>query len=345
VSALSPVIEGDFAISDLLREAAERSIEITYLTDSIDDIAMPSMSGRIIAEEVQPGLLMSGFDLTYTADLKLDAALDRSVSCSILLEGDGEALEIGGLPPIPPERERVQILGLGEAQVCARPWYAGQKARVFGMTIKPCFFERFGSLVEEDGLAALHRFLSPGIHCATLPWSGAIVDLANSALNEPYGGTLRVLFREAQALRFTLEVASLLQEEDRLVREIGRRHYDRVCHARDILDRALADPPKVLDLARQLGVHVSTLQAHFKATLGTTIFGYVRARRLDMARILIRDHGLGIAEASYKVGFTNAAAFSVAYRRQFGRSPSAERFGPGGRARAGGRVGGHDPVQ
>ena len=141
----------------------------------------------------------------------------------------------------------------------------------------------------------------------------------------PYGGSLRSLFRESQALRFTLEVAALLQEEAQLIRKIGRRQYGRVRHARDLLDRSLVDPPKLLDLARELGVNVSTLQANFKAAFGTTIFGYVRSRRLEMARILIHDHGLGIAEAGYRVGFTNPAAFTVAYRRHYGHPPSAKR--------------------
>lgn len=78
----------------------------------------------------------------------------------------------------------------------------------------------------------------------------------------------------------------------------------------------------MLDLARRLGANVTTLQANFKAAFGTTIFGYVRNRRLEMARVLLLDHGLGVAEAGYRVGFTNASAFTAAYRRHFGHSPS-----------------------
>lgn len=322
---LSPVIEGDFSISDLLREAAERSIEVNYLTEALTAVDAPSMSGMILAEEVQPGLLMSGFDFTYTADCRLDVEVDRSVLCGILIEGEGEALEFGDRPPIAHQRGHAQIVGVGETRVCARPWYAGQRARVFGVTLKPRFFDRFGEMVEEDGLAALRRHMEPGVHCTTLPWSAKVVDLANTVLDDPYGGTLRSLFRESQALRFTLEIAALLQEDERLIRRIGRRQYDRARQAREMLDRALITPPKVLDLARELGVNVATLQASFKAAFGTTVFGYVRKRRLEMARILIHEHGLRVAEAGYRVGFTNAAAFTAAYRRHFGRPPSAER--------------------
>lgn len=325
MGALSPVMRGEFSVADLLREAAERSIDVNHIAEPSPHIDMPSMSGMIIAEEVQPGLLLSGFDLTYTAYCRLDVEIERSIACAILLDGEGEPMELDGHPPIVHEPGRVVVLGCGEPRICTRPWHAGQRARVFGLTLKPSFFDRFGRLVDDDGMAALQRFLEPGVHCATLPWADDMVDLANGALSAPYGGSLRALFRESQALRFLLRTASLLSEEERAVREVGRKQYDRARQVRELLDQALVDPPKLFDLGRQLGINVSTLQANFKAAFGTTIFGYVRSRRLDMARLLIRDHGLGIAEASYKVGFTNASAFTAAYRRHFGRPPSAER--------------------
>jgi AraC-like DNA-binding protein len=322
---LSPALKGDFSIADLLREAAERSIDISYVIEPSTQLNIPAMSGMVLVEEVQPDLLMSGFDLTYTADTHLEVEVDRSISCAILLDGTGDPLQFIDHPPIEHKAGCVQVLGYGEPRVCARPWRAGQRARVFGLTVKPGFFDRFGALVDGDGLAALHRFLEPGICWTTLPRSRKLVDLANGILDEPYGGTLRSLFRESESLRFMLEVASLLDEEARIIREIGRRPYERARDARELLDQSLVDPPKLLDLGRQLGVNVSTLQANFKSAFNMTIFAYVRTRRLDMARILIRDHGLGIAETSYKVGFTNAAAFATAYRRHFGHPPSAAR--------------------
>jgi AraC-like DNA-binding protein len=60
-----------------------------------------------------------------------------------------------------------------------------------------------------------------------------------------------------------------------------------------MLDRSLSAPPKLLDIAREIGVNVTTLQANFKAAFGTTIFGYVRNQRLEIGRALILEHGWG----------------------------------------------------
>ncbi|MEM1140849.1 MAG: helix-turn-helix transcriptional regulator, partial [Pseudomonadota bacterium] len=57
---------------------------------------------------------------------------------------------------------------------------------------------------------------------------------------------------------------------------------------------------------------------------GTTIFGYIREQRLEMARYLLLDHGLKVSEAGYRVGFSSPAAFSSAYRRRFGHPPSVD---------------------
>lgn len=323
----SPAIRGKFSISDLLREAAERSIEMT-VAEATPHLDTPTMSGMIMAEEVQPGLMISGFDLTYLADQRVEMPVERSVLCAVLLDGVGQALEVENHSPFLHERGRVGIVGFGESRRCARPWYKGQRARVFGVTLRPQFFDRFGEIMADDDLAGLRSYLEPGVHTAVLPWSPSLVELAEAALNAPYGGSLRMLFRESQSLRFTLEITSLLREEEQLIRRIGRRPLERASEAREILDRTLANPPKVLDLSRRLGANVSTLQANFKAAFGTTIFGYVRRRRLEMARILLLDHGLGVAETGYRVGFTNPSAFTAAYRRHFGRPPSAETGAP-----------------
>ena len=331
MSYMPPAISGDFSITDLVREAAERSIAVNHVVTTDPRLSLQSMSGTLMAEEVQPGLLLSGYDLVYTADGEVAGQIEPSIFCGLLLDGESQSMRIIGQAPLVTQPQRVAITGYGDPSLCTRPWRAGQRSRAFGITLKPEFFDRFAASFDGDGLDALRRFLAPGLHRYELPRSRMTVDLAEQTLNEPYGGALRTLHRESQALRFMLEVAAMLQEEQQLVQRLGRRQYDRVRDAREILDGALVDPPKLLDLARALGVNVTTLQANFKAAFGTTIFGYLRDRRLEIGRMLILEYGLGVAEAGYKVGFTNAAAFTAAYRRHFGRPPTAE-FRSGTRA-------------
>jgi AraC-like DNA-binding protein len=325
MNGVPPAISGDFSVNDIVREAAARSVADSYVVSADVQADNHSMTGTIVVEEVQPGLTISAHDLTYTADGAFKVEMEPSISCAVLLEGESQRMEIAGYPPIIAEPKGVAVLGHSETLQGSRAWRSGQRSRAFGVTLRPSFFDRFGTSIQEDGLAVLRRFLEPGFRNHLLPCSRTIADLAERTLAEPYGGTLRTLHREVQALRFTVEIAAMLDSEQDQIRLIGRRHYDRVCEARAILESSLTDPPKVMDLARRLGVNVTTLQANFKAVFGTTVFGYVRARRLEMGRLLIIEHGLRVAEAGFKVGFTNAAAFSAAYRRHFGHPPTGDR--------------------
>jgi AraC-like DNA-binding protein len=167
----------------------------------------------------------------------------------------------------------------------------------------------------------LNCFVTPKFQTRILPRSPRLVEIARRNLDHAYTGALGELFLESNTLAFVIEVADLLKEESRKVALIGRRHYDRAMEVRDILDANLASPPRILELAERVGMNVTTLQASFKTVFATTIFGYVRTQRLLIAQALLTEYGKSVAEVGYKVGFSNAAAFSAAYRRYFGHSP------------------------
>ena len=315
---------GDFSMGDIIREAAERSIDAPLAEEASTQVNSVVMSGVLKAEMVQPGLLMSGYDLTYLSESDFAVKMDRSVFCAVLLGGRQEPLAVEGYPVVQHGLQRAQVLGFGEPAMCRRATRLGGKVRAFGVTMQPSFLDRFGEDVDGDGLSPLHEFLKPGFHRASLPWSPKIVEIGNSVLEHSYSGTLGKLFHESHSLRFLLEIAVLLRERERGHRNIGRIEFERASEAREILDRSLVQPPKALDLARQVGVNLTTLQANFKAAFGTTIFGYVRRQRLEISRLLILEHGLRVADAGLRVGFSNPAAFTAAYRKHFGRPPTAD---------------------
>ena len=55
-----------------------------------------------------------------------------------------------------------------------------------------------------------------------------------------------------------------------------------------------------------------------------TIIDYLRDRRLEMARIMVRERRLSVAAIAYRVGFASPANFATAYRRRFGRPPTQD---------------------
>jgi AraC-like DNA-binding protein len=81
-------------------------------------------------------------------------------------------------------------------------------------------------------------------------------------------------------------------------------------------------------LAQQLGVSRSVLADRFTASVGQPPMKYLAQWRLQLAADLVRSTELGIAEIAGRVGYESEAAFSRAFKRQFGASPAVWRGAP-----------------
>lgn len=316
-------MKGDLTVTQLIRESAERSLNVALAPTSDNRIEAPFGSGQVLIQEVQPGLICELHDLKCHSDLEFECSVNPQISCSITLEGNLDSVDIDGLGVINNPLKQGTLIGFGEPTQWIRRVRAEQYFKTFCVTLQPKFFERFASNFEDQQLSVLESFRF-GVQYEVLPLSQRLITLAHNGFSHSYSGGLALLYQESNTLQFVLEVVKLLREGNKLAQKIGRTHYDRLMHARSILDSSLLAPPKTLNLAREVGTNITTLQAHFKLALGTTIFGYVKSQRLEMARLLLTEHQLSVTETAYRVGFSSPSAFAASYRKYFGHPPSAE---------------------
>jgi AraC-like DNA-binding protein len=82
-----------------------------------------------------------------------------------------------------------------------------------------------------------------------------------------------------------------------------------------------AGPVRIEEVARDLGFSRQTLYRRLKAE-GMTFEHVLDALRRRLALRLIRDEGLSVKDAAYRLGFSDPAAFSRAFKRWTGASPS-----------------------
>ncbi|WP_445003093.1 helix-turn-helix domain-containing protein [Halomonas mongoliensis] len=92
------------------------------------------------------------------------------------------------------------------------------------------------------------------------------------------------------------------------------------------IDRHLADEIRVEQLAGLCALSVSHFHSRFREVIGVTPQAFVQERRLRHARSLVCHSQLSLGQVAALVGFRDQASFSRAYRRRFGRPPSAERL-------------------
>lgn len=87
------------------------------------------------------------------------------------------------------------------------------------------------------------------------------------------------------------------------------------------IDRHLASPLQVADLARLSGLSVARFHSRFLAATGQTPMDYVRRRRLRQGRQLLQDSVLSVGEIAVRVGYSSQSAFTAALARECGLTP------------------------
>ena len=98
-----------------------------------------------------------------------------------------------------------------------------------------------------------------------------------------------------------------------------------VREARRIIDAAPSGPPSVEQIARATHCGHTRLCAVFKHVTGQTLGNYARGSRMRRARSLPAEGRMPVAEVARAVGYSTPAAFSSAFRRETGLSPTAWR--------------------
>jgi AraC-like DNA-binding protein len=78
-------------------------------------------------------------------------------------------------------------------------------------------------------------------------------------------------------------------------------------------------------LAREAAMSRSAYAARFKELVGQTMFEYLTAVRMQRAQALLRESGSSLTAIAARVGYTSRLAFSKAFKRLTGITPSRYR--------------------
>ena len=87
------------------------------------------------------------------------------------------------------------------------------------------------------------------------------------------------------------------------------------------IEKRLATPPSLVELASMLGTNERKLTEIFRRRVGMTVFDYFSEMRLETARHLLIESQMRIQVIAGHVGYRNAGDFTRAFRRRYGLSP------------------------
>lgn len=96
--------------------------------------------------------------------------------------------------------------------------------------------------------------------------------------------------------------------------------------ASDYIERHLAEPITLADIAAAVHLGPRSVQQAFRESLGTTPMTFIRERRLERVRAELLEadptDGVTVTATAERWGFGHLGEFSVLYRKRFGETPS-----------------------
>ena len=165
---------------------------------------------------------------------------------------------------------------------------------------------------------------------------GKTSPLANTVLQQilqcPYQGLTKRMYLESKAtelMALMLEEEAAIQQGDFKAALIQPDQLDRIHYAKEILLKNLSNPPSLMELARQVGMCDYNLKRGFREVFDTTVFGYLRDRRLEKAQQLLLEQQMKVSSVARAVGYDSPTSFTTAFKRKFGMSPKAYQLSMG----------------
>jgi AraC family transcriptional regulator len=93
----------------------------------------------------------------------------------------------------------------------------------------------------------------------------------------------------------------------------------------DLIESRLDADLTLQELAAEIGYSRSHFLRMFRATTGMTPHQYVLKRRLERARYLLEQIEFSIAEVAIMCGFSSQAHLTLAFRKEYGSTPTEYR--------------------
>ncbi|WP_047048237.1 helix-turn-helix domain-containing protein [Vibrio mexicanus] len=217
------------------------------------------------------------------------------------------------------ERPTGTIVNLAKPVSFHRQLIADNEVRKLNISIKPDWIRR---RLPNDSM--FYEFIENHLGSHEIDVNEDIAMLANSMINNNCPQTFEAkLELESHTHQMLHQVFSQLPQMKEAKPTGATTHHgdEKIENVIRYIETHLSQELSLETLADKFSMSVSSLQRRFKQTSKVTINGYIRHRRLEIAKHKLERGLMGITEAAYEAGYQHPSNFTNAFKRAFGVPP------------------------
>jgi AraC-like DNA-binding protein len=156
--------------------------------------------------------------------------------------------------------------------------------------------------------------------------SDQVTALCKALFANPFSGKSMEFYREAKVIELIAyqidELTKPFEEVDSTGPLLTQKEEALMERCYQLLIQNLANPPSLIELARQVGMSDYRLKNGFRQKYGQTPYRFVAEKRLIKAKHLLTEGRMNVSEVASAVGFTSLGSFSNSFYEKFGIRPS-----------------------
>ncbi len=171
-------------------------------------------------------------------------------------------------------------------------------------------------------LQALELTTLPSVAVRTIPRQ--ISAPLHQAMARSLTGATQKLYAQAKVLEYLSGLSEHLSLEG-TVDPAATTLKECVAACRDHLLGLEGKLPSLVSLAQTFNLPAKRLNAAFSETYGQTIFAFITAHRLDLARHALLETDVPMKALAHKLGYSHVNNFITAFQKRFGQSPGSLR--------------------
>lgn len=294
------------------------------------------LHGQFDTLHLRPGLILHAAAVRDLRDLETSNSLHPGIKIVVVIEGCTEVayghrrFTLGPDGADPGARAAGALVNLAEPDSFSRRWRRDRHEKKVSLTLTPEWMALAG-LDAHAAPLALRGFLREHLACQSWTVSARARRLAAEILAPAsFVPGLQRLRLEGRCIDLAGEALAAIGSgpeagvEAGPLREVDRR---RLARLDELLRSGQGGSLSMADIARELATNPSSLQALTRRAWGSSVFGRLRALRMEQARLLLAD-GACVAQAAEAAGYAAPGNFATAFKKQFGFSPRQARSLP-----------------